>query len=85
MAEKFRLDRTIGFQNTFYTKCINVIIDSIGPSIILRSIVIPCMSACTWDSPLAKARGLSLRTGEKPWFNYYIEYGFKKKKMKVCT
>ena len=26
------------FQNTFYTKCINVIIDSIGPSIILRSI-----------------------------------------------
>ena len=28
----------IGFQNTFYTKCINVIVDSIGPSIILRSI-----------------------------------------------
>ena len=25
-------------ENTFYTKCINVIIDSIGPSIILRSI-----------------------------------------------
>ena len=38
MSEKFRLDRRIGFQNTFYTKCINVIIDSIGPSIILRSI-----------------------------------------------
>ena len=38
MSEKFRLDRKIGFQNT-YTKCINVIIDSIGPSIILRSIV----------------------------------------------
>ena len=38
MSEKFRLDRKIGFQNTFYTKCINVIIDSIGPSIILRSI-----------------------------------------------
>ena len=36
MSEKFRLDRKIGFQNTFYTKCINVIIDSIGPSIILR-------------------------------------------------
>ena len=38
MSEKFRLDRKTGFQNTFYTKCINVIIDSIGPSIILRSI-----------------------------------------------
>ena len=38
MSEKFRLDRKIGFQNTFYTKCINVIFDSIGPSIILRSI-----------------------------------------------
>ena len=40
MPEKFRLDRNIGFQNTFYTKYINVIIDSIGPSIILRSIFI---------------------------------------------
>ena len=40
MSEKFRLDRKIGFQNTFYTKCLNVIIDSIGPSIILRSIFI---------------------------------------------
>ena len=39
MSEKFRLDRKIGFQNTFYTKCTNVIIDSIGPSIILRSIL----------------------------------------------
>ena len=39
MSEKFRLDRKIGFQNRFYTKCTNVIIDSIGPSIILRSIV----------------------------------------------
>ena len=38
MSEKSRLYSTIGFQNTFYTKCINVIIDSIGPSIILRSI-----------------------------------------------
>ena len=38
MSEKFRLDRKIDFQNMFYTKCINVIIDSIGPSIILRSI-----------------------------------------------
>ena len=38
MSEKFRLDRKIGFRNMFYTKCINVIIDSIGPSIILRSI-----------------------------------------------
>ena len=39
MSEKFRIDRKIGFQNTFYTKCIHVIIDSIGPLIILRSIV----------------------------------------------
>ena len=38
MSEKFRLDRKIHFRNMFYTKCINVIIDSIGPSIILRSI-----------------------------------------------
>ena len=33
MSEKLRLDRKIGFQNMFYTKCINVIIDSIGPYI----------------------------------------------------
>ena len=39
MSEKFRLDRKIGYQNTFNTKCINVIIDNIGPSIILRSIL----------------------------------------------
>ena len=38
MSEKCRLDRKIGFRNTFYTNCINVIIDSIGPLIILRSI-----------------------------------------------
>ena len=37
MSGKFRLDRKIGFRNTFCTKCINVIIDSI----ILRSIVKP--------------------------------------------
>ena len=38
MSEKFRLDRKIRFQKTFYTKCINIFIDSVGPSIILRSI-----------------------------------------------
>ena len=38
MSEKLRLDRKIGLRNTFYTKCINVIINSIGPSIIFRSI-----------------------------------------------
>ena len=38
MSEKFRLDRKNGFQNTFYAKRINIITDSIGPSIILRSI-----------------------------------------------
>ena len=42
MSKKFRLDRKIGFQNTSYTKCINVIIDSFGPSIILRSIASVC-------------------------------------------
>ena len=39
MSKKFRLDRKIGFRNMFKTKCITVIIDSIGPSIILRSII----------------------------------------------
>ena len=38
MSEQFKLDRKFCFQNRFYKKCINVIIDSIGPSIILRSI-----------------------------------------------
>ena len=38
MSENFRLDSKIGFHNTLYTKCINVIIESIGPSIILMSI-----------------------------------------------
>ena len=38
-SKKFRLDRKLDFQNMFYAKCINVIIDSIGPSIILRSIL----------------------------------------------
>ena len=38
MSEKNRPDRKIDFQNTFNTKCINIVIDSIGPSIILRSI-----------------------------------------------
>ena len=37
MSEKIRLDLKTGFQNTFYTRSINVTIDSIGPSIILRS------------------------------------------------
>ena len=39
MYERFRLVRKIGFQNTFYTKCNTVIIVSIGPLIILRSIL----------------------------------------------
>ena len=38
MSEKFRLNPKIDFQNTLFTKCINIIIDSIGPSITLRSI-----------------------------------------------
>ena len=43
MSENFGLDRKTGFQNTFYAKCINAIIDSIGPSIILRSIYMKVM------------------------------------------
>ena len=38
MSDKFRIDCKIDFQNMFYTKCTNIIIDSIGPSIIFRSI-----------------------------------------------
>ena len=38
MSEKIRVDRKIGFRNTFYTKFIDVVIDNIGPSIILWSI-----------------------------------------------
>ena len=52
MSEKIGLDRKIGLQNTFYTKCINVIIDSIGPSIILRSIFIEIQNA--WSYPTNK-------------------------------
>ena len=40
VSKKFKLDRKIGFQNTFYIKCVNVIFDSIGPSNILRSILL---------------------------------------------
>ena len=50
ISEKIKLDRKIGFQNTFYTKYINVIIDSIGPSIMLRSIIShleDCAILCT--------------------------------------
>ena len=43
MSEKFRLDHQIGFQNMLYTKCINVITDSIGSSIILGSICTMCL------------------------------------------
>ena len=50
MSEKFKLDRKIGFQNTFYTKCINFIIDNIGPSIILRSICIQIRALKRADS-----------------------------------
>ena len=41
MSEKLRLDRKFGFHKTFYTKCLYALIESIGPSIILRSI-------CCW-------------------------------------
>ena len=42
MSENFELCRKIGFRSTFYKKCINVIIDSIRPSNILRSIYCNC-------------------------------------------
>ena len=38
MSEKFRLDRKIDFQNKLHTKRINIIIDSIGPSIIFSTV-----------------------------------------------
>ena len=37
MSENFRLDRKFYFQSKLYTKGSNIIIDSIGPSIILRN------------------------------------------------
>ena len=49
MSEKLRQDCKIGFRNTFYTKCINVKIDSIGPSIILRSIIRDDYNYCCWN------------------------------------
>ena len=62
MSEKFRLDRKIGFRNTFYTKCTNVIIDSIGPSIILRSILqLASLEGVISNSQLA-SRNLQLAT-----------------------
>ena len=40
MSEKIMLDCKIGFQKTFFTKSINVIIDSIGPSIIFKEYIV---------------------------------------------
>ena len=60
MSEKFRPDRKIGFQNMFYTKCINVISDSIGPSIILRSIYV--LTGICMDRTHS-AQGTQLMTG----------------------
>ena len=40
MSDKFRQDVKIDFQNMFYTKCINIIIDSVGPSIFLGGIYV---------------------------------------------
>ena len=54
MSEKIRLDCKIGFQNTFYTKSVNVTIDSIGPSIILRSILV-LVTNNSEQSPLKKS------------------------------
>ena len=56
MSKNFKLDRKIGFQNMFYTKCINVIIDSIDPLIILSSIFLILNS---WETDLQKSIDLS--------------------------
>ena len=42
MPEKFRPDLKIDFQSTstFYTTCINILIDKTGPLIILWSIIV---------------------------------------------
>ena len=37
MSERFRLDSEIDFQNKFYTKCNNIIVDSVGPRSIFTS------------------------------------------------
>ena len=42
MMSFFKLDRKIDFQNTFSTKRLNILIDSIGLLIILRSILVLC-------------------------------------------
>ena len=55
MSKKLRLDHKTGFQNTFYTKCINVIIDSIGPSIILSSIYLCHKISCRLKMTTEKA------------------------------
>ena len=53
----FLLDRKIDSQNTFYTNRINIIIDSIDPSIILMSIVCVCEQQRLWrDCADAQAR-----------------------------
>ena len=62
MSEKFKPDRKIGFQNTFYTKSINVTTDSIGPSIILRSIFAALIA-------LHKTHENLFKNVNEKWFN----------------
>ena len=68
MSEKIRLDRKIGFQNMFYTKCINDRIDSIGPSIILRSIakLATCKLLIVLQVSVAKQAGMILILPKRP-------------------
>ena len=71
MSEKFRLYRKVGFQIAFYTKCLNVIIDSIGPSIILRSICLKVNVASRKNSNPTRVSKRSLtyyKTGSKAFF-----------------
>ena len=47
MSEKFSLDRKIDFQNMFYTKCINIIIEPVHE--ISNSVV--CATSKASDQP----------------------------------
>ena len=41
---------------------------------ILNAPRIPCLSTCTHDNPLAKARGLSPRTGGQPMVELSLNF-----------
>ena len=69
MSEKFRLDRKIGFQNMFYTKCINVVIDSIGPLIILASTTCADLEGAGGPDPPEKSQNIGVLNNTDPLKN----------------